>query len=172
MPPSSRRDSFASDTSISSYATGREDFEDEEEPMMIDPTPHVSESEMTPQQAIIELPAFTNGLPNGFNLNRHDAEGKQASESASSDSTSGPYRRKSVRMAPLPTFSPTPPAIYDEEMDHAPWADEEKPSGWQSRINAADVWEDSDASDEEYSRAKQLLLKVSQKSEKKKHASY
>ncbi len=83
-------------------------------------------------------------------------------------------------MAPLPTFSPTPPAIYDEEMEHTPWGpefSEEKPSGatgWQSRrIDVpADVWEDSDGSDEEYSRAKQLLFKVAQKSEKKRHPSY
>ena len=154
---------------------------------MIDPTPHASESETTPQQAIVELPALPNGFTNGFNNNphRHDAEGKQASESASSDSTaSGPSRRKSVRMAPLPTFSPTPPAIYDDEVDHAPWAGGggggEKHgtatsiAGWQTRVSnaAADVWEDSDGSDEEYSRAKQLLLRASQKSEKKKHPSY
>jgi len=152
---------------------------------MIDPTPPASESESTPQQAVIDLPKVANGLPNGLHPNRHDAEGKQASESASSDSTSGgghPSRRKSVRMAPLPTFSPTPPAIYDDEPDHSPWGpdfSEEKPAaaaaGWQSRridVAAADVWEDSDGSDEEYSRAKQLLFKVAQKSEKRRHPSY
>jgi len=146
---------------------------------MIDPTPHASESETTPQQALFDLPKVSNGLPNGVHSNRHDAEGRQASESTSSDSTSGPSRRKSVRMAPHPTFSPTPPAIYDDETDHTPWGGdqdvgtaEDKPVGWQTRIKSSDVWEDSDDSDEEYSRAKRLLFKVSNKSEKKKHTPY
>ena len=87
------------------------------------------------------------------------------------DSTSPPVRRKSVRVALPPTFSPTPPAI-DEPGLTPPWDRGEKKhvngvsEGWQSRVRGypqggeggADMWADSSDEDEEYQRARRLLI--------------
>ncbi|KAI5833120.1 hypothetical protein K523DRAFT_413571 [Schizophyllum commune Tattone D] len=74
-------------------------------------------------------------------------------------------RRKSVRVSLKPTFSPTPPAIEDD--DHAPWSlgyagakaevvNERTARG--ARTNRdKDLWEDSSDEEVEYATAKRML---------------
>lgn len=131
-------------TSISSYATGREEWEDENTPVAAR-TPELSPSPQPPP--------------------KNDAQGSDVS--GSSTTTEGaPTRRKSVRMSLPPTFSATPPAIEDASDEetrgrHAPWG----PSGqWSTRIQSAperDVWQDSSEEDEGYSTARKLLSRMS-----------
>jgi len=77
-------------------------------------------------------------------------------------------------MALQPTFSPTPPALYDDDDNNlAPWAPSataeatsKQVTGWQMRSHPSDpnvAWEDSSDEDEEYSRARRLLHKLSGK---------
>ena len=85
------------------------------------------------------------------------------------DNASPPVRRKSVRVALPPTFSPTPPAIEEAGLT-PPWDRGEKKKhingvgeGWQSRVrrypqDGADMWADSSDEDEEYQRARRLLM--------------
>ena len=95
----------------------------------------------------------------------------------SSTSTEMPARRKSVRVSLQPTFSPTPPALYDEEGEgegYAPWSGEgngtrgkgkgkgkgQGQGQGQSKTGGkdkGDVWADSSEEDEAYSRARRLL---------------
>jgi len=79
-----------------------------------------------------------------------------------------PSRRKSVRMSLPPTYSITPPAREDWEVDKPPWSGsrgyvlEEAP--WTSRnetFGERDLWEDSSDEDEEYRTARKLLSKLS-----------
>ncbi|KII84868.1 hypothetical protein PLICRDRAFT_701595 [Plicaturopsis crispa FD-325 SS-3] len=68
-------------------------------------------------------------------------------------------RRKSVRVSLQPTFSPTPPAIDDDDESgrHSPW-------GKSSRDPVErDMWEDSSEEDVEYKKAKKLLSRVAKK---------
>ncbi|EGO28051.1 hypothetical protein SERLADRAFT_462499 [Serpula lacrymans var. lacrymans S7.9] len=135
-----------SDTnSISSYATGRESFEDAND---VPPPPPP-----------------------------HDHEGT-ASTASTSTETQLP-RRKSVRVSLQPTFSPTPPALDDEDDDdddekagkggrYAPWGPNGNgEKGGETRDGRTseekDVWEDSSEEDEEYRRARRLLMRVGKK---------
>ena len=108
----------------SAYETGREDFEQEdsdgddgddrssltENP----PTPPPRDRLPSPLLTAQSLPPLPNGLVS--------SGGTQGSSSASGGTATPPSRRKSVRVSLQPTFSPTPPALYDdEESDHAPW---------------------------------------------------
>ncbi|KAF9653605.1 hypothetical protein BDM02DRAFT_3107536 [Thelephora ganbajun] len=79
-----------------------------------------------------------------------------------------PSRRKSVRMSLPPTYSITPPAREDLEVEKPPWspprdnAREEAP--WTSRngnVGERDFWEDSSDEGVEYSTARRLLSKLS-----------
>jgi len=77
-------------------------------------------------------------------------------------------RRKSVRVSLHPTFSPTPPALEDDETQgRYPW----NPSGREGNQNGPgepDLWQDSSDEDEEYSRARKLLSRVGRKGKGKK----
>lgn len=147
----------------SSYETGREDFDDDA--MESPPTPPPHDPMPAPAHALRALPA---GLVSGLKTN-----GTQTSSSMSGGTATPPSRRKSVRVSLQPTFSPTPPATYDDEEDHHPWGDtrpQQQPGSWKTRAEPAeDVWDNSSDEDEDYSRAKQMLHSASKKLEKTAH---
>lgn len=62
-------------------------------------------------------------------------------------------RRKSVRMSLQPTFSPSPPALEDEDVG---WGDSEK----RRSKPVSDVWADSSSEEEAYQRGRALLSLV------------
>ncbi|KAF9236134.1 hypothetical protein BU15DRAFT_50525, partial [Melanogaster broomeanus] len=141
--PSSPRDS----ASISSYETGRESFGEVESST---PTTH---SYFPPLPA---PPSHADHVP------------EPPSSTASTETP--PVRRKSVRVSLHPTFSPTPPALYDhDEGAYAPWNKSSLSGGgdgWKARnglIHDVDLWQDSSEEDEEYSRARKLLSRVGKK---------
>ena len=80
----------------------------------------------------------------------------------------GAVRRKSVRVSLQPTFSPTPPAI-DEDEDEAwersgrPWGDDGDAPAAEGNGRERDFWADSSDEDEEYSKARRLLTRASKK---------
>ena len=85
-----------------------------------------------------------------------------------STDTGIPSRRKSVRMSLPPTYSITPPAREDWEVEKPPrsgpreYVREE--ASWTSRngnVGEQDLWEDSSDEDEEYRTARKLLTKFS-----------
>ncbi|KAI6014364.1 hypothetical protein EDC04DRAFT_2547825, partial [Pisolithus marmoratus] len=131
--------------SISSYETGRE-------------SPMSSPSSPSPTL----LPPLSSA-PQPYS-------GGGASSTASTE-TPPPARRKSVRMSLQPTFSPPPPpAVYDQFDDDEvvdTWSGRPV-DGWNTRTGShaapttapTDVWQDSSDEDEEYSRARQLLSRV------------
>ncbi|KAJ3557210.1 hypothetical protein NP233_g11802 [Leucocoprinus birnbaumii] len=90
---------------------------------------------------------------------------------------STPSRRKSVRVSLNPTFSPTPPAIEDEddEDNRAPYVFREAPAPSTSvpppvkqvprnygtqRTSRQTTWDDDSDDDVEYKRAKEMLAKA------------
>lgn len=119
------------------------------------------------------------------------AGGSDVSKSTDSSTGASPRRRKSVRMSLPPTFSATPPALDDADdtpdehtgrRRYEPWAPapngdahahvhaqgQQHHGGWMSRIRERDVWQDSsDDEDEEYSKAKRMLSRLSSSSSKK-----
>lgn len=77
-------------------------------------------------------------------------------------------RRKSVRMSLPPTYSITPPAKEDWEVEKPLWPGSREYAReealWTSRnenIGERDLWEDSSDEDEEYRTARKLLSKLS-----------
>ncbi|ESK83648.1 hypothetical protein Moror_2178 [Moniliophthora roreri MCA 2997] len=96
------------------------------------------------------------------------AQARTLSGASTPDSGSQPRRRKSVRVSLQPTFSPTPPAIEDDD-EPPPWE-----TSWNSGSHKSnrggddvrDVWDDSSSEDIEYSRARSLLSKLSKKEKK------
>ncbi|THH27585.1 hypothetical protein EUX98_g6606 [Antrodiella citrinella] len=159
--------------SISSYETGHEVID--EEPGIRTPSP------------VAPLPPPHDQKPNHLTNGHSDLS---QSTDSTVDASGAPRRRKSVRMSLPPTFSTTPPAIYEEEPSeggkgrHEPWssqvkrrprpaadpvavseASHTKRGGWSTRITdpptTEDVWGDSSEEDEEYGRAKRLLSKFS-----------
>jgi hypothetical protein len=138
LSPPSPRDS----ASISSYETGRENFDVEPETMLFAPLATRSYSPPLPP------PPPPHDDPPSSNA-----------------STETPLaRRKSVRVSLHPTFSPTPPASYDnDEEAHAPWSKSSSSVdgvGWKMKVGHVpdgDLWQDSSEEDEEYSRARRLL---------------
>ncbi|KAG2144361.1 uncharacterized protein EDB93DRAFT_1044910, partial [Suillus bovinus] len=87
---------------------------------------------------------------------QHDTE-------SSTVSTETPTRRKSVRVSLQPTFSPTPPALEDDETHgRYPWSST-KDSDNRDESREPVIWQDSSDEDEEYSRARKLLSRASKK---------
>jgi len=85
-----------------------------------------------------------------------------------STDTGIPSRRKSVRMSLPPTYSKTPPAREDWEVEKPPWSPPRDrvrdAASWTSgngNADERDLWEDSSDEDEEYSTARKLLNKLS-----------
>ncbi|KAG0692173.1 hypothetical protein DFH29DRAFT_971679 [Suillus ampliporus] len=110
-----------------------------------------------------ESPVEGEPAPQAPPVPQHDAE-------SSTVSTETPLaRRKSVRVSLQPTFSPTPPALDDEEA-HAryPWSSTKRDSDNQDGSSEPGMWQDSSDEDEEYSRARKLLSRVGKKDKGKK----
>lgn len=98
-----------------------------------------------------------------------------------------PRRRKSVRVSLKPTFSPTPPAIDDDDEEdvrkaRAPWVWKQEaplplssppprslpPPKQNGNADAVDMWADSSEEDEEYQKAKRMLIRAAKKEKKAK----
>ena len=135
--------------SVASFRTVRESLEDEVMP--------------TPTPAAMLIPASSSSLA---------VPGQDESDvSASSNSAGGggTRRRKSVRVSLQPTFSPTPPAL-DEDEDET-WKRSGRPdprgdvNGDDDKGNGRerDFWADSSDEDEEYSKARKMLTRASKK---------
>jgi hypothetical protein len=92
----------------------------------------------------------------------HDTE-------SSTVSTETPTRRKSVRVSLQPTFSPTPPALEDDEAhSRYPWSSTKKDRDNHDESSDPVIWQDSSDEDEEYSRARKLLSRAGKKDKGKK----
>lgn len=177
-PPLNRRESDIS--SISSYETGREVFDDDEPSTPVSPPP----ADLQPQPQLPNHSSPQTQVHSSPQADIHAVNGSELSGSTDSTVLTGvadqpPRRRKSVRMSLPPTFSSTPPAIEDTDEDdaaqnrHAPWSSPGggsiAPHGWGTRIEAngaRDAWEDSSDEDAEYSAAKRLLARLSRKHER------
>ena len=146
------REKDADEASVSSYETGHENPDDEEEETDEDSPPAPPPHDEPPAPSDI-------------------------SASTASTLTAVPTRRKSVRVSLQPTFSPTPPALDDDET-HMPWGGGE---AWGKKRSVAaargsegedegekHIWEDSSEEDEEYRRARRMLARVGKKKTKKK----
>ncbi len=152
--------------SIGSFRTVRESLEEE-------PTP-------TPQLATIPTSSSSLAVPG-----QNESEVSGSSNSAAG-AGAGTRRRKSVRVSLQPTFSPSPPAL-DEDEDEI-WKrsgrpeplggntngghdddddyDHDKRNGWGkngARDRERDFWVDSSDEDEEYSKARKMLTRTSKK---------
>lgn len=93
---------------------------------------------------------------------RHDTE-------SSTISTETPTRRKSVRVSLRPTFSPTPPALEDDEAHgRYPWSSTKKDCDHNDKSSEPVIWQDSSDEDEEYSRARKLLSRAGKRDKGKK----
>ncbi|KAI0313802.1 hypothetical protein OF83DRAFT_1139801 [Amylostereum chailletii] len=187
LPPAeskaARAEKLESDSaSISSYETGHSQFEDAEtETEAPAPPPKFVQAAMPPTPT----KDLANGSPlqsAGMNGDALAVPGSDVLSASGSDvstisggtagsgsgSGSGVARRKSVRVSLQPTFSPTPPAVEEEEEDGGEGerylgAGEK---GWSSRVREEgqkDVWEDSSSEDEEYAMARNALRKVGKK---------
>lgn len=78
-------------------------------------------------------------------------------------------RRKSVRVSLQPTFSPTPPALDDDETHgRYPWNSTKKACDHHDEASEPVIWQDSSDEDEEYSRARKLLSKAGKRDKGKK----
>lgn len=84
------------------------------------------------------------------------SHGTSSTAIASTD-TGIPSRRKSVRMSLPPTYSTTPPAREDWEMERPPWS---LPRDEVTNAGGGGLWEDSSDEDEEYTTARRLLSKL------------
>ncbi|KAF8554847.1 hypothetical protein OG21DRAFT_1508354 [Imleria badia] len=154
-------------SSISSYETVRESFDEEERERSVSP-PRSQSPVLRGRSDTPSPPPFTfppppmDPPPPRGNLDVNADPNAMAPTPTSSTSTgTPPSRRKSVRVSLQPTFSPTPPALCDEEGDgHAPWSEGQKTKTGQAKgkgDKGGDVWADSSEEDEEYSRARRLL---------------
>ncbi|KAI6115742.1 hypothetical protein EV401DRAFT_1974783 [Pisolithus croceorrhizus] len=150
--------------SISSYETGRES------PMSSSPSP--PSPTLLPTLSPAPLPHTSLAPPLLYDQDSRDQSG--GASSTVSTETPPTARRKSVRMSLQPTFSPPPPSVaaydqLDEDEDEAvnTWSDRSV-EGWKTRTGShavaaaipTDVWQDSSEEDEEYSRARRLLGRV------------
>ncbi|KAI9439220.1 hypothetical protein H4582DRAFT_2142690 [Lactarius indigo] len=133
--------------SIASFQTVRETLDDE-------PTP-VLPSAPAPAAAALALPGKDDSDVSASTISVGTGGG-----------ANGAARRKSVRMSLQPTFSPTPPAL-DEDEDEA-WGRSGRPWGVAVGNGGAggkerDFWADSSDEDEEYSNARKLLTRAGKK---------
>lgn len=86
-----------------------------------------------------------------------------SSTAITSVDTGLPSRRKSVRMSLPPTYSITPPAREDWEVEKPSRSPPRDEAAWTPRNGSAgerDLWEDSSDEDEEYSTARRLLSRL------------
>lgn len=104
----------------------------------------------------------------------HNAPASDVSASTTSTRMAvKPARRKSVRISQQPTFSPTPPALDDDEL-LGPWSNNTEEPIWGKSTRRAvrdgerDMWEDSSEEDEEYQKARRLLSTAGSKKKTKK----
>ena len=101
---------------------------------------------------------------------KEDSDVSASTASLSTETGAGVARRKSVRMSLQPTFSPTPPAL-DEDEDVA-WGRSGRPwgvvgngsaNGVSGKERERDFWADSSDEDEEYANARKLLMRTGKK---------
>ncbi|KAF8879582.1 hypothetical protein BD779DRAFT_1612878 [Infundibulicybe gibba] len=169
--PGEGEDEGGDGASISSYETGHEAFEigaagesspEDDLPTTPPPPPPHEQANNTTSKASNYAPQ--NGQTPKLNHAPPSHTTPAHSEvSVSTESTdAGPRRRKSVRVSLQPTFSPTPPAIDDDDetVDRAPWG------GKTNGEVARDMWEDSSEEEAEYSKAKRLLTRAAKKEKK------
>ena len=135
--------------SVSSYETVHENFDSRPNSPPAPPVP--------PRDLVV-----------GTGVDSDLSHGTSSTAIASTDN-GAPSRRKSVRMSlPPTTYSITPPAKEDWEVEKPPWSGsreyipEEAP--WTSRngdIGERDLWEDSSDEGEDYRTARKLLNRLS-----------
>jgi hypothetical protein len=183
--------------STSSYETGREEFDDDEgkqertlasggiHAMSTAPKPGSRQEEDIDRRQglgsslVMPLPVRSSMPPS------HSVVPKNTPPPDVFTPSSTPQRRKSVRVSLKPTFSPTPPAIEDEEdeagrapfvfraprprdtMDlevHTPSPVRQAPKNYGAQKSTGkDVWDDDSDEDSEYQRAKSLLLRATRR---------
>ena len=149
--------------SIASFRTVRESLEEG-----TPPTP-------TPTRA--PAPAMTTSiLASSSSLAVH-GQGQGESDVSAESTSGGTKRRKSVRVSLKPTFSPTPPALDEDEDEIWKRSGRPEPLGHDAAATAAanddggvkvngrerDFWADSSDEDEEYSKARKMLTRASKK---------
>jgi hypothetical protein len=102
-------------------------------------------------------------------------QGQGESDVSAESTSAGTRRRKSVRVSLKPTFSPTPPALDEDEDEIWKRSGRPEPLGHDGAAAAAnddgvkvngrerDFWADSSDEDEEYSKARKMLTRASKK---------
>ncbi|KAK7047813.1 hypothetical protein VNI00_006141 [Paramarasmius palmivorus] len=113
-----------------------------------------------------DLSASTASTIVNQNLAQAQAQAQSQSGTSTPDSGPQPRRRKSVRVSLQPTFSPTPPAIEDDEPPSWETSWDSTADGKTGANDSRDIWDDSSSEDIEYSRARSLLSKLSRKDKK------
>jgi len=131
--------------SISSYETVHENLDSRSDSPPAPPVP--------PRD-----PAISAGVDSDL------SQGTSSTAIASTDNGI-PSRRKSVRMSLPPTYSITPPAKEDWEVEKPPWSGPREyvreDTSRSENVGERDLWEDSSDEDEEYRTARKLLSKLS-----------
>lgn len=172
-----REDEGSDSGSIASFRTVRETLDDQVPTPVLSPV-SVPSTFAVPGQDESDLSTSTISAGGGSNGRNGSASG------------SGPARRKSVRVSLQPTFSPTPPALDEDEEDTwkrsgRPLAvgGSGRPATGAANNNGArddddddrhenargksgreqDFWADSSDEDEEYSRARRMLTRGGKK---------
>jgi hypothetical protein len=142
--------------SLASFRTVRESLED-------DITP-------TPTPATIPIPASSSSLAvPGQDESDVSASSNSAGGGGGGSGGAGTRRRKSVRVSLQPTFSPTPPALDEDEDETWKRSGRPEPQGSandvEDKVNGRerDFWVDSSDEDEEYSKARKMLTRTSKK---------
>jgi hypothetical protein len=115
------------------------------------------DEEITPTPTpAITMPASSSSLA---------VQGQGESDVSAESTSAGTRRRKSVRVSLNPTFSPTPPAL-DEDEDEI-WKRSGRPEklgdGAVRNERERDFWADSSDEDEEYLKARRMLTRTSKK---------
>ncbi|KAG9308022.1 hypothetical protein JVU11DRAFT_12674 [Chiua virens] len=173
VSPLSLRDS----ASVSSYETGRESLDGDRSPRARLPSvPRSGSPARSSHTPSVPPPSFSfppppvDPPPAGRASPTSNPNAGDVPSSSVSTETPPVARRKSVRVSLQPTFSPTPPALCDEDgVGYAPWTtsfatrqDERgraraRLEGRERGRKGEDVWVDSSDEDEAYSRARRLL---------------
>jgi hypothetical protein len=141
--------------SIASFRTVRETLDDSP---TLTPTPPTAPAPAAVAEAL---------APPG----KDDSDVSASTASLGTGTSASTTRRKSVRMSLKPTFSPTPPAL-DEDENEA-WGRSGRPWGVVANGGAngsaggkereRDFWADSSDEDEEYANARKLLMRTGKK---------